>query len=1536
MKERENKLNLLDFVDINFLQELQDLFANTMNFASLTYDLDVPITKPTNFTDFCQKYTRGCEVGAKRCKECDLKLGKLAAEKGEPVIYSCHAGLIDFVVPIMVKGQHLASIYGGQVLTEQPDEDKFREIARQIGVNEDEYIEALREIKVVPLENIKQAMALLSLIANAVSEVGIKNLELGKKNEEEKLYNQIIRTIRSSLDIDETKQIIVNIIGETLKADRCIIAEYDKTKDTAFVVGEYLSSSDIVPYIGFDINDVAPGFVESVKQGKTIIVNNKEISTNEDVKKFQMEKERINKYKDFSFFAFPLYYAGDLIGGLAISYIKKRHEIEEDELNLLSMIADEIATAIYHSKMFKITKKQAQREAILRKVIEAVRISLDINEVKKKVVYEVGKAFKADRCYFRSYFGNQNEFLAPDVEYLSSDDIPSLLNVEPNQESLKYFSDEMKKQKKGFYPIVVDDEFAKGTPLGAYMKSAGIKADYAVPIVNREDKLFWLVLHYAKENPKLGEDDLKLLETIAYQIDIAFEQINLYNTVKKIAERETILRKIVEAVRSTLEMSKIKKTIVNEIGLFLKAYRCIIVTLNVDTDEFSVVDEDSVYLCSPDIKTMVGFKPKNDYFNYAYKEHKKIITLDTEDFVRKNKLQNTDAESFFLEYNVKSLISTPVVHLDKLYGALIVQYDKKMNDFENENIEFIKAIAKQVGVAFHQDLLFKREKRTTEREFLLRKITETIRGSLDIDETLAFICEETAKLFKVQRSAIAVFPNPENLEDCKIKKEYKTSPSVRGVDDLKGFGQMASYWANNLLEAQGIWAVENIAESDAPDYFKDNYNFVGVKSVIGISIGKDKDVWGILILSEYDEYRHWSEDEISLLKTISNQIYIAINQAELYDKLRQTTENLNAILDNIPYWAWMKDKDGKYVLVNKEYAKDKNLTIEQFIGKTDFDFFPKEMAELYRKNDREVMESKKLKTNKEEATVINGENRVLESFKQPFFNNKGEVVGTIGIAKDITERKEFELELLNRQQQILKASKRENLLRRIMASSVNKLDIKEVINSIVADVGSFFQADRCLYFEYDPDCNSIEPMNYTEYLSSNDIKSFTISLPGRIETEAIINLLKKREVFYVENLDSTTLVIKNKHMLADDLSVKAFLIAPIYYGEIDFGAIVLHYVQDFKQFAKEEINLAESVAHQSALVIHQTKLYSTIEKNEKYTRAVFDSIKDGIITINDDFVVESCNPALETLWGYSMQDIIGKKLSKLLIYECGDNENKTCLLKEGTVGIKKNGEKFPIEIDVEDINFEDKNVTLLVIRDITERTKIEKMKNEFISTVSHELRTPLTSIKGSLGLVKSGVLGALPNKAVDMLNIADNNCTRLSNLINDILDLEKIKAGKYEFFMEELEIGEILEQSVILNQPYADQYGVKIKLINLEEKAFINADRNKILQIISNLFSNSVKFSHRGEEVVIAAELDDGNVRVSFRDVGIGIPEEAKYKIFQSFSQVDSSDTRAKGGTGLGLSICKLIVENMGGEIDFLSNTDKGSTFFFTFPRINK
>jgi PAS domain S-box-containing protein len=264
-----------------------------------------------------------------------------------------------------------------------------------------------------------------------------------------------------------------------------------------------------------------------------------------------------------------------------------------------------------------------------------------------------------------------------------------------------------------------------------------------------------------------------------------------------------------------------------------------------------------------------------------------------------------------------------------------------------------------------------------------------------------------------------------------------------------------------------------------------------------------------------------------------------------------------------------------------------------------------------------------------------------------------------------------------------------------------------------------------------------------------------------------------------------------------------------------------------------------------------------------------------------------------------------------------------------------NGAQYEITLEYVQTDAGDPRL-VAIYHDITARNVADKAKKEFISTVSHELRTPLTSMKGALGLALSGSIGEMPEKVDKMVTMASTNCDRLITLINDILDLEKIEAGKMDFKMEELDLEALVDSAIEANRFYADKYGVTLVRQTEEiEGGYITlGDQNRLMQVMDNLLSNAAKYSPKGKEVEISLSLNRGWIRVSVRDYGQGIPKAAQATIFEKFTQADSSDTRAKGGTGLGLSIARLIVTEHKGRIFFKSEENAGTEFFADLPRV--
>ncbi|MBT3989293.1 MAG: PAS domain S-box protein [Rhodospirillaceae bacterium] len=348
-----------------------------------------------------------------------------------------------------------------------------------------------------------------------------------------------------------------------------------------------------------------------------------------------------------------------------------------------------------------------------------------------------------------------------------------------------------------------------------------------------------------------------------------------------------------------------------------------------------------------------------------------------------------------------------------------------------------------------------------------------------------------------------------------------------------------------------------------------------------------------------------------------------------------------------------------------------------------------------------------------------------------------------------------------------------------------------------------------------------------------------------------------------------------------------------------------------------------------------------LSKSEEQYRSLVDFSPEAIMLVDASGLIKYLNIGAVNLFGAKApEDLLKKNYINFVHPKFHDlaQEKKAERLKTGVSNfteldyVQFNGDTICCDVAGATVLWEGSAAALLILRDVTKRREIEKLKSEFLSVVTHELRTPLTSIVGSLGLVLGGVFGELPSKAIEILNVANSNSDRLIALINDILDVEKLQSDDTEFEFKKIDLVEVVSEAVELNRGFAEQCDVSFELSTSPDSTFIRADRNRVIQVISNLLSNAAKFSPAGSSVDIAVYDKAGTVRFEVSDTGPGIPEKYREKIFDRFSQIDSSDKRSVPGTGLGLNISKAIIERHNGSIDFVPRNGGGTTFFFDLP----
>ena len=365
----------------------------------------------------------------------------------------------------------------------------------------------------------------------------------------------------------------------------------------------------------------------------------------------------------------------------------------------------------------------------------------------------------------------------------------------------------------------------------------------------------------------------------------------------------------------------------------------------------------------------------------------------------------------------------------------------------------------------------------------------------------------------------------------------------------------------------------------------------------------------------------------------------------------------------------------------------------------------------------------------------------------------------------------------------------------------------------------------------------------------------------------------------------------------------------------------------------------------SEVVTSSVRARQALSESEARMRGILEAAVDAVVAVSDTGLIESFNPAAVLMFGYSEYEVIGRPMLLLLarkyhgvfepMFGPADGTGSPFAVLGETMEIeamRSDGYEFPAEISISRVRLVKGSIFSVLIRDTTERRKVERMKNEFISTINHELRTPLTSIHGSLGLVMGGAVGEVSEQALSLISMAYRNSRQLNNLINDILDIEKIEAGALDYRFEPVDMGSVVAECVENSQSFATVHNTSIRLGEIPRKALVYGEKVRLGQVMMNLLSNAAKFTRDGTEVQVDVHVGETTVTVFVRDHGPGIPDDFQDRIFHKFAQADSSDSRSKGGTGLGLSIAKAIVEKHGGTIGFESNQEGGTTFYFQIP----
>jgi PAS domain S-box-containing protein len=886
-------------------------------------------------------------------------------------------------------------------------------------------------------------------------------------------------------------------------------------------------------------------------------------------------------------------------------------------------------------------------------------------------------------------------------------------------------------------------------------------------------------------------------------------------------------------------------------------------------------------------------------------------------------------------------------------------------------------------------------------EQLVTEISQYIRQSLNLKEVLRRTVERVREYLQTDRVIIFRFePDWQGITVMESVGPGWMSIQSRTIDD--------PCFRERYIEPYRKGRVSTLSDIHTAGLeacYVELLEGMQIKANIVVPILQDKQLWGLLIAHHCTAPRQWQAEEIKLLQQLSNQLSIAIQQSELYQQihyellerrqiqtaLQESEARFRSLSDSAPVGIFQTNADGTCSYVNPHLQALTGLNLEECLGYG--------WAQAIHPEDREAVMAdwqsavqNKLNLRKEFRFLTSQGNVCwVFTYAEIIRSPMGEILGYVGTSQDITQRKlteatlqqlnqELELKVQQRTAKLEQLLEQERVLGAVTQHVRRSLDLDEILNAAVTEVRQVLQADRAIIFRLTSEGAGV-------VIKESVLPEYPVTLEMRFPDECFPAECYEYYQHGSPRIVLDVVVDEWAECLAqfmENVGVKTKIVAPIVQtGEdgspIVWGLLIVHSCAYHREWLHSEAELVQQISNQLAIAIKQSELHQQLQSSETRLRNAFDSAVNGMAMLTLDGHFMRVNPALCQLLGYSDSELLQVPIQSVIQPEdlnlYRDNVED---LKEGRIPnlqlegalLHKIGEFRWVISSISLVrDYRGEPLYFVVqIQDMTERRALEQMKSEFISIVSHELRTPLTSIRGSLGLLASGLLDSQPDTTKQMIEIASIESERLVRLVNDILDLERLENKKVTLNYQWYSAEELVQQAIESMRSVASENDIRLNVVTADKQIWIDPDR--IIQILVNLISNAIKFSEPSSTICIKAacieaqaqdartisqaerqklgqakeedqqqaesraDEDSTGLQMLFQvtDQGKGIPADKLEIIFDRFQQVNASDSRDKGGTGLGLSICRNIVQQHGGRIWAESILGQGSTFYFTLP----
>lgn len=996
-------------------------------------------------------------------------------------------------------------------------------------------------------------------------------------------------------------------------------------------------------------------------------------------------------------------------------------------------------------------------------------------------------------------------------------------------------------------------------------------------VVWADGSIHWLEVRGKPFDDETGKP-LRMTGT-AMNID---ERKETENLLRKQAQQQQLVMDISQRIRKSLNLQDILQTTVDEVRQFLQCDRVTIFQFSPGWGGTTVVES-----VADGWLKILPLQIYDPCIGEEYVEPFKQGLVTAKADIYHAGISDCHIE-FLASLQVRANLVVPILQDDNLWGLLAAHNCAAPRHWESSEIALLQQLAAQVGIAIQQAALFAQ---------VQTELAERQQAELALQES-----EEKLRLFiKYAPASIVMFDREMRYLAASQRwvDEYQlhSIESIIGRSHYEVFPHLPERWKEK--HQRGMAGL--IEKCDEDFFIQADGSQTWLRWEIHPWYQSGGEVAGILLFSENITERKVAE--LTLLR----------NKARL--KLAQRVSNSGVwdwdIVNNTIFWS-----EEYYQLYQLEPTIEPNY--ENWLNSVHPD-------------DREAVNQETLKALSERSelriefrVILPDGVRWFAGIGQIFCNEENEPQRMIGINIDINRQKETELALIQLNAELEERVRQRTteltvVNERLLATVREQKQAEIALQKSLAEIEDLYNNAPCGYHSLNPEgaivrINDTE-LNWLGYHREELLnKKFTNLVNAKGKQIFQENFPKFQQQGFVDNLEFE-LNRKDGSILWINLNATAI--------KDEAGNFIM--------------------SRSTLFDITERKLIEkALKESEEKFRQLAENIQDvfWLMDVASQEIIY-VSPTYQTIWKRSCQTVYENPLAWLEAIHPDDRERVNAAYLDMVKTAEYDQKYRIIQPDgshrwIRDRAFPIKNELGEIVRiagiaeDITDRQKVEQIKSEFIGIVSHELRTPLTAIKMSLGLLNSGVYNKKPDKYQRMLEIALIDTNRLVNLVNDILDLERLDSGRAVLEKNSCQAIDLMTRAVEGIQPIATAQ--KITLIINPSNAQVWAAADAIIQTITNLLSNGIKFSPPNSTITLSTQLQDKFVLFQICDRGRGIPADKLEAVFGRFQQVDASDARDKGGTGLGLAICRSIIEQHGGKIWVESILGEGSTFCFTLP----